>query len=168
MVSSAHNSYTFGPEFFGTWFVELLTDKFPSYTSIIRANLRPPCRRYRGGSSTKKIDNPKILDTWFFVFQYLQPFGSHATSNFSKYSYIYIITVILWPTFFYRCDIYYACVCLCSNKEYLSFYLFSTKMKLSDLLLKYGTRRGWVILNSLIWFYSKIGLNHFLKQFSCP
>ena len=24
---------------------------------------------------------------------------------------------------FYRCDIYYACVCLCSNKEYLSIYL---------------------------------------------
>ena len=66
---------------------------------IIRADLRPPCRRYRGGSSTKKIDNPKILDTWFFVFQYLQPFGSHATSNFSKYRYIYIITVILQPTF---------------------------------------------------------------------
>ena len=65
---------------------------------IIRANLRPPRRRYRGGSSTKKIDNPKTLDTWFFVFRYFQPFSSHATSNFSKYRYIYIITVILQPT----------------------------------------------------------------------
>ena len=62
----------------------------------IRAKLRPPCRRYRGGSSTKKIDNPKILDTWFF-FQYFQLFGSHATSNVYIQVYIYIITVILWP-----------------------------------------------------------------------
>ena len=64
---------------------------------IIRANLRLPCRRYRGGSSTKKIDNPKILDMWFFVFRYFQPFRSHATSNFSIQRYIYIITVILRP-----------------------------------------------------------------------
>ena len=64
---------------------------------IIRANSRLPCRRYRDGSSTKKIDIPKILDTWFFVFRYFQPFGYHATSNFSIYRYIYIITVILRP-----------------------------------------------------------------------
>merc|ERR1712240_300773 len=38
------------------------------YIYIIRANLRPPCRRYRGGSSTKKIDNPKILDMGFLFF----------------------------------------------------------------------------------------------------
>ena len=68
---------------------------------IIRANLRPPCRRYRGGSSTKKIDNAKIFDSWFFVFRYFQPFDSHATSNFSKYRYIYIITVILPQTLIY-------------------------------------------------------------------
>ena len=53
------------------------------YIYIIRANLWPPCRRYGGDPITKKVDNPKILDTWFFVFQYFQPFHSHATSNFS-------------------------------------------------------------------------------------
>ena len=36
-------------------------------------------------SVTKKIDNPKILDTWFFVFRYSQPFGAHATSNMCIY-----------------------------------------------------------------------------------
>ena len=39
------------------------------------------------------------MDSWFFVFRYFQPFYSHSTSNFSKYRYIYIITVILRPTF---------------------------------------------------------------------
>merc|ERR1711872_742738 len=29
----------------------------------------------------KKKDNQKILDTYFSVFRYLKPFGTHATSN---------------------------------------------------------------------------------------
>ena len=33
----------------------------------------------------KKIENPKIGDTWLFVFPYSKPFGAHATSNAYKY-----------------------------------------------------------------------------------
>ena len=58
------------------------------YITVI---LRPPCWRYRGGSSTKKIDNPKIGYTCFFVLPYFQQFGSVATSNFTIYWYIYIL-----------------------------------------------------------------------------
>ena len=47
--------------------------------------LRPPCWRQRDKSVTKKIENPKILDTWFFVFRYSKPFGAHATSNVCIY-----------------------------------------------------------------------------------
>ena len=36
-------------------------------------------------SVTKKIDNQKILDTYFSVFRYLKPFGAHATSNVCIY-----------------------------------------------------------------------------------
>ena len=36
-------------------------------------------------SVTKKIDNPKILDTYFSVFRYSKPFGAHATSNVCIY-----------------------------------------------------------------------------------
>ena len=36
---------------------------------------------------------------------------------------------------FYRCDIYYACVCLCSNKEYLSIYLSPTSGSPTIMLL---------------------------------
>ena len=57
------------------------------YTFSTKAVLQPPCWRYGGGFSTKKIDNQKIGDT--FVFLYLKPFGTHATSNFSIYRYIY-------------------------------------------------------------------------------
>ena len=60
---------------------------------VIRANLRPPCWRYRD------IENTKKGNTCFLALQYFQPFGSHATSNFSICRYIYIITVILQPTF---------------------------------------------------------------------
>ena len=106
------------PKIANTWFFVLpyfelfgshATSNFSLYRYIyiyIRANLRPPCRRYKGSSSTKKIDNPKILDMWFFVFRYFQPFGSHATSNFYIYRYIYIITVILRPTFWRYGDVY--------------------------------------------------------------
>ena len=55
------------------------------YIFSTKAVLRPPCRRYRGGSSTKKIDNPKILDMCFFVFRYLKPFDAHTTSNVCIY-----------------------------------------------------------------------------------
>ena len=51
------------------------------YIFSTKAVLRPLCRRYRGGFSTKKIDNQKILDSYFSVFRYLKPFGAHATSN---------------------------------------------------------------------------------------
>ena len=56
------------------------------YIFSTKAVLRPPCWRYRGGSFTKKIENPKIASTCFFVLPYFEPIGSHATSNF----YIYI------------------------------------------------------------------------------
>ena len=45
----------------------------------------------------KKIENPKIGYMCFFVLQYFELFDSLATSNFSKYRYIYIITVLIWP-----------------------------------------------------------------------
>ena len=49
------------------------------------------------GLSRKKVENPKIEYTCFFVLQYFEPFGSLATSNFSMYSYMYKMMVILWP-----------------------------------------------------------------------
>ena len=55
------------------------------YIFSTKAVLRPPCRRYRDVSSTKKIDNPKLLDTCFRVFRYLKLFGAHATSNVCIY-----------------------------------------------------------------------------------
>ena len=63
---------------------------------IIRANFRPPCRRYRGGSSTKKIDNTKIEYMCFFVFRYLKPFSAHATLNISLYRYIYVYCIYIY------------------------------------------------------------------------
>ena len=61
------------------------------YIFSTKAILQPPCRRYGGDPVTKKIDNPKILDTYFSVFRYLKPFGAHATSNVFIQVYIYII-----------------------------------------------------------------------------
>ena len=40
------------------------------------------------GLSYKKIENPKIGYICFFVSPYFEPFGSHATSNFSIYRYV--------------------------------------------------------------------------------
>ena len=54
------------------------------YIFLTKAVLRPPCRRC-GKSVTKKIDNLKILDMCFFVFQYSKLFGAHATLNVCIY-----------------------------------------------------------------------------------
>ena len=71
------------------------------YIYKIRANLRPPCQRQSGKSVTKKIDNPKILDTWFFCFSI---FSAVQFSRNLKFFYIQVsllysstMCVCLWP-----------------------------------------------------------------------
>ena len=58
---------------------------FSFFLGVSEHVLRPPCWRQRNKSVTKKIENPKILDTWFFVFRYSKPLGAHATSNMCIY-----------------------------------------------------------------------------------
>ena len=58
---------------------------FCFFWGVLDHVLRPPCRRYRGDSFTKKVGNAKNQFTYFRVFRYLKPFGAHATSNVCIY-----------------------------------------------------------------------------------
>ena len=64
------------------------------YIYITAVILQPPCWRYGGDSSTKKIENPKIFYFYMGRIFYL---CTHRTSSLTMHKCIYIITVLLRP-----------------------------------------------------------------------
>ena len=62
-------------------FLSVFFNFFCFFLGVSDDVLWPPCKRQSRMSVTKKIDNAKILDTYFSVFRYSELFGAHATSN---------------------------------------------------------------------------------------